>query len=235
MKKFFYSTIVILSFFLIVSCENDNIASTSNQPGKVEQRAEAKNSEISLKVSEQGFLIFDNKESVNLYIDFLQNNDMDAIKDVFTTYNFNPLNINDFDKDQNPQFYTFNNNGLVQIGNSVFKLSDDRLYLTSISQSQLSIDNYNLLVSGGFNQQLMNMFSLFKDRGGVSYNIIDIADATPSGINEQNDPPSSTAAKFWGKIEYRGPCEAGSGTRWVRVVTYVLWQEVWESGYFEPC
>lgn len=225
---------VLLCFF-IMSCEHDNITNseTSSEKSAI-ARITAKNNEIHFKVNNRGYLMFENENEVALYIDYIANQSLGEVLDVFAQYNFQPLNSTDYDKAVNPEKFTFNSAGLVQIGNSVFKISDDGLYLLSIQENYMLDDAiFQMMASGDFQPQLMNRFSLLKDRGNADFNIFDMAEGNPSGINEE-DPPVLARGKFWGKEEYPQPCN-GMNKRWVNVVHHAFWIQIWVTGYFEDC
>jgi len=226
---------VLLCCVMIISCEQENLTSTESlSEGGQLAKIEAKTDQMTLKVSDRGYLMFQDETQVEAYINYITNHGLDEVLDLFGQYNFQPLNSTDFDKNVNPEKFTFNHAGLLQIGNHVFKISDDGYYLLSANNDYMLDDSiYQMIAAGNFEPQLMNKFSLFKDRGNANFNILDIVDGNPAGINE-DDPPMVPMGKFWGKEEYPQPCN-GMGKRWVNVVRRAFWIKVWETGYFEDC
>lgn len=184
----------VLLCSLTMSCDQDNITSSETlSEGSTTTKIAAKNNEINLKINNRGYLMFANENEVALYIDYITNRSLGEVLDIFAQYNFQPLNSTDYDKAVNPEQFTFNNAGLVQIGNSVFKISNDGSYLLSIQENYMSDDAiFQRMAAGDFQPQLMNRFSLFKDRGNADFNILDTAEGNPSGIDEERSTSSCT-------------------------------------------
>lgn len=235
MKSLIKLAAVVLCSAMILSCEQDNLTNSDSLSGKsATTKTAAKTNQITLKVSDRGYLMFQDETEVNNYIEYITDRGLDEVLDLFAQYNFQPLNSTDYDKKDNPEKFTLNDAGLVQIGNTVFKISDDGFYLLSAKKDYMS-DNaiYQMMAAGDFQPQLMNRFSLFKDRGNIDFNILDVVDGNPAGINE-DESPVVPMGKFWGRDKVPQPCN-GMGQRWINVTYRIFWMKAWETGYWDPC
>lgn len=235
MKKLIKLVTALMCCAIITSCEQEILTNSDSLSEPLTTgKTVAKTNHIDLNVNERGYLIFQNENEVEAYIDYITSHGPDEVLDLFNQYNFQPLNSTDYNMNDNPEKFTFNHAGLVQIANTVFRISDDGFHLLSAKKDFMTDDAiYQMMAAGEYQPQLMNRFSIFKDRGNMDFNILDIVEGEPSGINEE-DPPMVTMGKFWGREKHPQSCN-GMGKRWVNVTYRILWMRAWETGYFEDC
>lgn len=191
-----------------------------------------------LEMSDNGYLVFQSVEDVQHYFDYVLSHNISEIITLHNNLGFVPLagNNQNIDKENYPELLSFNSNGLIQIGNNVIKLTDNKEFLLTINSNALNSQEYSNLISESFNINTMNKLSILKVRNDNNFNIIDVINNNPNGIDESNDEVQPLRGRpCFGTREFKMPCNEYTGQRWVNVVHYVLWIGAWETGYFEPC
>lgn len=93
--------------------------------------------------------------------------------------------------------FLLNEDGLVEIGGTLFKVTDDDLYLLTIQSSVLDEGNFADIAAGTFNVAEMNRFAVRIERDTAGYDLFGAIAEDPFGINEV-DPGVEVDRKFWG-------------------------------------
>ncbi len=251
MKKVILSFSILMflgTIAFIVSCNKNKNLNETNLNNTSTPKMETY-TDYSVTIDERGYLVFGSVEDVDNYLTYLSTLTLADIKTWHTTIGFSNLAGNKYDlvapsplltEDEFKDFL-LNEDGLVEINSTVFKVTSDDLYLLTIQTSNLNETNFVDFAAGTFNAAEMNRFATRIDRDTVGLDIFDAIAEDPFGINEL-DPGITgvTPDKFWGRERTCGPCYQIGHNRWMNCITvyYKFWIKTYTDNYSEymiPC
>lgn len=170
--------LLIFTVSFIASCKKENAVGS--------EKMYSSHDEIcNFKVDKRGFLIFASIEDILKFNKFLNNGNKEKIIDEIMTKGFkirkNSSTLFSRSSDS-PYNYYFDENGLLQVGDLLLKISHDDKFLYVVKEQNLDPIVYEKLLLETFDELTMNKINV--NRLEENFNLLALMDFTPFGINE---------------------------------------------------
>lgn len=237
MKKaiILFAATAMLATTALVSCKKNQVTGTetpTTQPNQLMQTMST--SAFSVSVDTRGFLIFPSTKDVDNYAAYISSLSLAQVKAYHSGIGFTSLaggkyaglDQNTLVTDAQLKDFMLDANGMMQVGGTIFRPTNDNLYLLTLQATLLDEGNYDQLASEVFDEGQMNKFAVRIERE-EGFNLFNVISESPYGIAEENPGGSSVIMKFWGTTNTYGPCNPPLGriqytnhfAFWIKTVT----------------
>lgn len=234
-----------IAMLALASCKKEKVATIANTKEVNVQTKTISATSTALNIDRYGFLVFSTTEDLDKYVDYLKSHALAQVIAFHKNKGFKSQAGNKYDNadqtklitDEQIMDFILDANGLAEIEGTVFRLTDDQLYLLTIQKQILDDQTFTAIADAAFDATIMNQFAINKERD-ESFNLFATISGNQSGINEGQimypGGGQSNLMKFWGKTESAGPCDE-TGYQLVTVTHWMFWIKAGYDWYYRPC
>lgn len=235
MKIIFKINTFMIVLFLFTSCKKENVNGINNQSSILQNENNLDNSVLSrISVHSNGYLVFNNKNDLLEFGKLLNSPSKKvALNSVISKgfhQKYSPLSVAS-KEEEDPYKIIFDQNGLLQVGDILMKISSDEKFFYIVKEQYLDPEVYVKLISEFYDELKMDKINV--DRINEDFDLFALIDYTPFGINEP-EYKGEEKRPFWGTGTVNHYDEI-SGCHWTCHKNYMFWIGVSsEYGCTEP-
>lgn len=176
---------VLLILLSLESCKKQNDNSLLTQTSEYKSQSKPDESIISrIKIDPKGFLVFPNRDGLMEYGKLITSSARQSTLDDLKARGFQTKTLNSASsrEGEDPYATVFDQNGLLQVGDILMKISSDKKFFYIVKDQNLDPTVYAELIAEFYDQLKMDKINV--DRINQAFDMFSLIDYTPFGINE---------------------------------------------------